>query len=208
MLSRRSWLAGAAAVLATGAGGAALADGVVDLLARITRARAQVRTIVGPFTQTRTIGLLATDVRSTGTLTLVVPDRLRWELGPPDDVTFWVGPEGFAYRSAHGQGRIPATTARLAGALRDLHVLLAGDLAQLKERWNLRVLRDDATGAEIEASSTSAAAVRSMRITLAQDLVRPIRALLVEGERDRTSIEFGDLKVNVPVAEAAMHPPA
>ncbi len=195
---------------------AAIAGGSVDdLLARVAKARAPVRTLKGPFTQTRTIGLLSTDVRSVGSLTLVRPDRLRWRLEPPDDITFWVGPEGLAYRSAHGQGRLPATSARMAGALEDLHELLGGDLSGLSQRWSLTVLRDDATGAEIEALPRAtdasaggvAAVARRLRLALGPDLVRPTRVLLVEGEHDRTVIDFGDLSVNAPVDDSAMRPP-
>jgi hypothetical protein len=180
-----------------------------DLLARIMRARAPVRTLRGPFTQTRTIGILSTDVRSTGTMTLVRPDRLRWELGAPDDVTFWVLPEGLAYRSAHGEGRMPAASARLGGALDDLRTLFGGDLARLRERWDLRVVRDDATGAELEATPHPGAGgtLRSLRMALTPDLVRPTRALLVEGPRDKTVIDFGALAVNDPVDDAVMRPP-
>jgi hypothetical protein len=177
------------------------------------------RTLQGPFTQTRTIGLLSTDVRSVGSLALVRPDRLRWRLEPPDDITFWVGPEGLAYRSAHGQGRMSATNARVAGSLRDLHELLGGDLSRLSDRWSLAVLRDDATGAEIEALplATAGAAdasvggpslvARRIRFALAPDLVRPTRVLLVEGDHDRTAIEFGELSVNTPIDESSMRPP-
>jgi outer membrane lipoprotein-sorting protein len=59
------------------------ADEVGDALAEITRARASVKTLVAPFTQERSIGLLATAVKSDGEMTLVLPDRLRWELKPP-----------------------------------------------------------------------------------------------------------------------------
>jgi hypothetical protein len=184
-----------------------------ELLERIAKARASVRTMVGPFTQTRTIGLLSTDVRSTGQMTLVRPDRLRWDLAPPDDVTFWIAPEGLAFRSSHAgshaEGRLPAASARLGGALDDLRTLLGGDLGRLRERWDLRVTRDDATGAEIEATPRpgTAGALRSLRMTLSPDLVRPLRAVLVEGPRDRTVIEFGAPAINEPVDEARMRPP-
>ena len=212
-LSRRSLLGASLALLVTRT--AAAAGSIADLLGRVARARASVRTLQGPFTQTRTIGLLSTDVRSVGSLALVRPDRLRWRLDPPDDITFWVGPEGLAYRSAHGQGRMPATGARIAGALRDLHELLGGDLSRLSDRWSLAVLRDDASGAEIEAlplaadasASGTSAVARRLRFALAPDLVRPTRVLLVEGEHDRTAIDFGDLTVNAPVDESSMRPP-
>ena len=209
-LSRRALL-GASALFLT-ARRAMGAAGAADLLARIGRARASMRTLQGPFIQTRTIGLLATDVRSTGTLALVRPDRLRWSLAPPDDITFWVGPEGLAYRSAHGAGRLPATSGRFAVALQDLHDLLGGDVSRLAERWSLTVLRDDSSGAEIEAlplvpDASGPSLPRRLRFALAPDLVRPTRFLLVEGEHDRTVIEFGELAVNAPVDEASMRPP-
>ncbi len=207
-VSRRAALAlGAACVLPLR--GALADDPAADLLRRIAAARLPVRTLRGSFTQTRTIGLLATDVRSKGTLALVRPNRLRWELSPPDDVTFWIGPEGLAYRGAHGEGRLAAGAGHLSDALQDLHSLLGGDLADLERRWSVRVLRDDATGADVEATSRAPAAEapRAMRLALAPDLVRPMHALLVEGPRDRTTIDFGDVVINAPVDERAMRPP-
>ena len=56
----------------------------VDEAARasITKARATIKTLQAPFKQTRVIGLLASEVKSKGKLTLVRPDRLRWDLVP------------------------------------------------------------------------------------------------------------------------------
>jgi hypothetical protein len=183
-------------------------DPLDDLLARVARARASVRTIQGPFTQVRTLGLLATEVRSSGTLALVRPDRLRWELAPPDQITFFVGPEGVAYRDALGQARMQRADTRMAAALDDLRTLLAGDLGRLRDRWDLHLLRDDATGAEVEAvpTATSRSPLRGLRFTLAPDLVRPTRAVLVEGPKDRTVIEFGALVVDAPVDPARVRP--
>jgi hypothetical protein len=149
------------------------------------------------------------DVRSRGTLSLVRPDRLRWKLDPPDDVTFWMGPEGLAYRGPHGQGRLPTTTARIAAALDDMRALLGGDLSRLRERWLLRVLRDDAAGVELEAVARASGDthLRSMRFALAADRVRPTHVLFVEDTHDRTAIEFGDLVVNAVIDDALMRPP-
>jgi outer membrane lipoprotein-sorting protein len=208
-VSRRSFSAGAAALLVrAGVGSTASAGDAGDVVGRVGRARADVRTMRGPFEQTRTVGLLATDVRSRGTLTLVRPDRLRWDLAPPDDVTFWVGPEGLAYRSAHGHGHVDAEHANVGGALDDLRALLGGELAALGARWDLRVTRDDARGAELEATPKPGVAARFERLSLslASDLVRPVRAVLVEGPRDRTTIEFGAVVVNARVDDALMRP--
>jgi hypothetical protein len=207
MLARRAFLG--ASVVGLLVPRALLAgDPLDEVLARIARARAPVHTMQGPFVQTRTIGLLATDVRSTGALVLVRPDRLRWELSAPDDVTFFVGPEGLSYRGARGPGGTLPPDARIAGALDDLRTLLGGDLSRLRERWDLRLVRDDATGVELEATPRASALspLRSMRFALARDLVRPTRALLVEGPRDRTVIDFGALVIDAPVDLAKMRP--
>ncbi len=208
-LSRRALLAGSFVLLAWSASYTARAqESGGDLLARIARARARVRTLHGPFTQTRTIGLLDTDIHSHGIMDLVRPDRLRWRLDPPDDVTFWVGPDGLAYRSAHGHGKLPDAGIRIEAALDDMRTLLGGDLHRLTERWSLRILRDDASGAELEATARdpSSPSVRQMRFALAPDLVRPTRALLIETRNDRTTIEFGTLAVNEPISDADMKP--
>jgi hypothetical protein len=206
-IGRRAVMAGAAGALL--AARVARADDAVDaLFARVAGARASMRTLEGPFTQVRTIGLLATDVKSTGTFALVRPDRLRWELAPPDSVVFWMVPEGLAYRSAQGSGRMPAATPRIAAMLDDLRTLLGGDLSHLHARWDLRVARDDASGAEIDATArTPDAPLKSFQFTLAPDLVRPVRALLVEGPHDRTAIDFGALRVNAPLDGARMRAP-
>jgi hypothetical protein len=200
-------LAGAGGAIAASA--AKAADPLEDLLRRIADARARVRSVQGPFVQVRTIGLLAADVRSTGTFWLVRPDRLRWQLDPPDDVTFWITPEGLAYRDPHGQARLPAATARWAAALDDLRTLLGGDVTRLRDRWDLRVRKDDATGAELEASprTDASSTLRNMRFSLAPDLVRPTRATLTEGPRDRTVIDFGALLVDAPIDESLLRPP-
>jgi hypothetical protein len=208
-MSRRAVLAGCAACAGLLGSTTADAGREAAVLERIARARAPVRTLRGPFTQTRTIGLLSTDVRSHGTLWLVRPDRLRWQLDPPDDVTFWIAPEGLAYRSPHDEGRVATTASRTASALADMRAVLGGDLTRLRDRWRLLVVRDDAAGVELQADALEAApgAPRSMRFALGPDLVRPTHALLVEGPHDRTAIDFGELTINAPIDDSAMIPP-
>jgi outer membrane lipoprotein carrier protein LolA len=204
---RRQFALGATALFAS-----RRARGDIDptgLIARIGRARSTLRTLQGPFQQTRTIGLLKADVRSSGTFALVRPDRLRWDLAPPDEVTFWVSPEGLAYKTAHGSGRLPATAAAVGGALDDLRTVLGGDLAKLRERWDLSVVRDEASGTELEAIPRAGTVVRlqNLRFSLTRDSGQPTRVVLTEGPRDHTLIEFGALIVNARIEEARMIPP-
>ena len=207
IVSRRAVVLGTGSLLASSV--ASADDGAADLLARIRRARAQVHTLRGPFEQVRVIRLLTAEVRSRGTMFLVRPDRLRWELDPPDDVTFWIGPAGLAYKGTHGQGRLPAATAKMGRALDDLRTLLGGDLEGLRDRWDLRVIRDDSRGAELEATPKvrEGAALRSLRLALDGDLLRPTRAVLLEGSQDSTRVEFGALTVNAVIDDALMRPP-
>jgi outer membrane lipoprotein-sorting protein len=179
------------------------------LIGEIAKARSSLKTLVGPFTQTRTIGLLSAKVRSTGTMTLVRPDRLRWELAPPDEIVYWVTPEGLAYRSREGSGSVRGSTAKVAASLDDMRVLLGGDLAELSSRYDLTVSGPDAGPFTFDAAPRvgMTAAVQHLTFTIAADRVTPVRAVLVEGPKDRTEIDFGTLAKNVAVDPALVRPP-
>ena len=220
MISRREllkWSAAFGACSWVSRASLAFAAEVDDALAEVARARASVKTLVGPFTQERTIGMMATKIRSTGTLTLVRPDRLRWELAAPDSVVYWVGPEGFAYQGARGQGKVPAgsknspgATGKLASAMDDIRILLGGDLARLKDRYDLRLTSRTPEGLTFEADprdKASAGRLSKIIFSLDKDRIRPTRATLVEGPRDRTEITFGNLERDAPVDPARVRPP-
>jgi outer membrane lipoprotein-sorting protein len=185
-------------------------DRLEHAMADIAKARATVTTLSGPFTQDRTIGLLAAKVHSTGSLTLVRPGRLRWELAAPDDVTYWISPEGIAYRSPAGQGSVPIANQRMAAALDDLRLLRGGDLGGLRGRYDLTGTCHAVDPIVFRAvpKATTAASFREIRFTLAPDLVAPLSVTIVEGPRDRTEIHFGPLRANVPVPPEVMSPGA
>ena len=64
-LSRRAFVAGVGGALLLGPR-RVLADDTSDALASIAKARAGLKTLVAPFAQERSVGLLATSVKSTG----------------------------------------------------------------------------------------------------------------------------------------------
>ena len=207
-LTRRDLLASLLALSAVATVRPARADALDDALARIAKARAPLKTLVGPFTQERTIGLLSTSVKSHGTLTLVRPDRLRWELAPPDDVVYWITPEGLAYRSKSGQGRVSAAQARLDSSLDDLRTLLGGDLGKLRSRYDLKLLSDKDGETTFEATPRDPAMpLKLLRFGVAADGATPRFAELFEGGRDKTRIEFGTLQRDVPVDPAVVRAP-
>jgi outer membrane lipoprotein-sorting protein len=184
------------------------AERLDEALRDIARARSSVTTLTGSFTQERTIGLLAAKIRSTGTLTLVRPDRLRWELAPPDDVVYWIVPEGLAYQSKTGQGRAPASD-RVAPALDDLRTLLGGDLTRLRVRYDLTGTCNGSAPIVFEAvpKPDQPSSSRKLVFSLGADLVSPRTATILEGPRDRTEITFGAMLKNVPIDPLKMRPP-
>ncbi len=194
---------------ALAASSTARADDVDAALAEIARARAGLQTLVAPFTQERTIGLLATVVKSEGELTLVRPDRLRWELKPPDAVTYWITPEGLAYATPGGGGSVgKAAAGRFGAVLGDLMTLVGGDLAKLRARYDLSVQRG--SGMVLTARPTADEVrkhVKSLTLALAADLWSVQRIEIEETGGDRSVITFAGVTRDVKVDPAKMVPP-
>ncbi len=207
MIARRAFVLGAVA--------AALVPRVVfaddpaldALLAKITKARASLHTLNGPFVQTRKIGLLSSSVRSTGSILFAAPDRLRWDLDPPDDVTYWVSKRGLAYRTKEGGGNLSGAPRKLADALDDLRACLGGDLSKLRTRYTLEVVSGEPDVVLAATPKVVGKGLIRIEIALAPDLVRPVRVTLSESAKDKTDVVFGALVVNGPVDQARLHPP-
>lgn len=211
---RRRFLAGALAcggALALGGQARdARADEVDDALLEVTRARAGVRTLLAPFTQERTIGLLATAVKSEGEMTLVLPDRLRWELKPPDAITYWVTPEGFGYATPKGGGGAGRGAAgRFGAVLGDLLILLGGDLARLRARYELSIpsRKDGITLAAKPKAQEVAKVVTRLEMAAGPELWSVQRVVIEEPGGDRSVITFGRVQRDVKVDPARMKPP-
>lgn len=201
MTTRRSVLLGILAAPLV-----AHADAVDDQLARVARARAGAKTLTGPFTQVATVGLLRSQITSNGKLYLQYPNRLRWELGPPDSVTYWVAPEGLAYRGLHGGGRIPIDTTEQAD-VEALRAMLGGNMSALRTRFDVKQVASDASGPAFECtpkSNAQAVRLRKLTFSLDADLVRPRKATIVYDNRNQTRITFGELVRDAPIEPALL----
>ncbi|MDB4942449.1 MAG: hypothetical protein JWP97_1983 [Labilithrix sp.] len=175
------------------------------LLADIARARKGVRTLKAGFVQDRKLSLLATSVKSNGELSYVDPDRMRWELLAPDDVIYFIGPEGLSYKTRSSKATVPSSGANVSKALGDLRALLGGDLGLLKDRYVLSGSR----GQEVEITGVArdrSANVRGFTIVLDRTLTLPVRAKLLEGKSDAIEITFSNAQINVPIDPATMRP--
>lgn len=199
-MDRRGFLlTGASVIVASRASAAPLDDALVD----IAKARSKLTTLQGPFTQERTIALLASKVKSTGKLWMVRPDRLRWELDAPDAATYWVLPDGLAYKTKSGKGKVAkGAQGPLGGVLGDLLILLGGDLAELKGRYDLTLAKRDAKSLVIHAIPKDKAIAKSTKrieLSLGSDPAVLEKVVLVEAGEDRSEISFGTLTRNAPV---------
>ncbi len=214
-MDRRNFLAACAALGAAGAtlsiGIPARADDVSAALASIAKARSSLRTLTVPFTQERTIGLLASTVKSEGELTMVRPDRLRWELKAPDAVTYWITPEGFSYATASGGASVgKAAAARFAAVLGDLTALVGGDLESLRKRYDLAV-PSKSDGIVLLATPQAEDVkkhIKSLELVTTPDLVDLRRITIEEKNGDRSVITFGKAVRDAAVDPAKMAPPA
>jgi outer membrane lipoprotein-sorting protein len=212
-IGRRRVLAGLGAACATAlAGRIARADAVSDALAEIARARASVKTLVAPFSQEREIGLLASSVKSDGEMTLVRPDRLRWELKPPDAIVYWIGPEGLSYATPGGGGGSASKKAagRFGAVLSDLLILIGGDLEQLRSRYELAIPKRNDLGLTLLAKPKNdevARMLQSIEMSVGAELWTVQRIVLIEPNEDKSTIAFGKVARDVKVDPERMKPP-
>jgi outer membrane lipoprotein-sorting protein len=201
-IARRAFIVGI-----TLAASARADDDTDSLLADIAKARKPIKSLRADLTQERKLTLLATSVKSTGRLYFVTPDRLRWELAPPDDVVYWIGPEGLSFRTRSSGATVPASGAKIGRALVDLRALVAGDLAQLRTRYTLAAAR---AGDEVRVTGTTKdpanTSVRGFTLVLDKTLVVPLRATLLEGKTDTIEIAFTNAAVNAAIDPALMRP--
>jgi outer membrane lipoprotein-sorting protein len=213
-MHRRSFLLASALLgfaLATGSGEARADDELTKALAEITRARASVKNLVAPFTQVRTIGLLATDVKSEGEMTLVRPDRLRWELKGKDAITYWITPEGFAFATPTGSTSVGKGGAgRFDLVLKDMLILLGGDLEKLRERYELSIPSREGGVVLVAKPKTDELKklVKSLEMTAGPELWSVQRVVLEEKNGDKSVITFGKVVRDASVDPAKMKPPA
>jgi len=188
----------------------ARADDVSDTFAEIKKAREKVKTLVGTFTQERTIGLLSSTVKSEGEMTLVRPDKLRWELKSPDAVVYYITPEGFAFSTASGSANVSKTAAKKFGdVLNDLLVFMGGDLETLKTRYDFTVpsKKDGVTLHAVPKTEAVKKIVKSLEIQVAADLWTVKKITIEEKSGDKSVITFSKVTKDAKVDDAKMKPP-
>ena len=211
MLDRRTFLLASLALAATTTLSAeGRADDVTDTFAEIKKAREKLKTMVATFTQERTIGLLSSTVKSEGEMTLVRPDKLRWELKSPDAVVYWITPEGFAFSTASGSANVSKTAAKKFGdVLSDLLIFMGGDLDKLKERYDFTVpsKKDGVVLKAVPKSEEVKKILKSLELSVAADLWTVKKIVIEEKGGDRSVITFTKVTKDTKVDDSRMKPP-
>lgn len=211
--SRRNLLEAASSLLAVAACGRIGIASAEELSpSLVTDARRGLKSVVAKFTQTRSVGLLATDVKSSGTMTIVTPDRLRWELAAPDAITYWIGPEGIAYRTDKGVVKAGKEAAgRFGAVLGDLLVFMGGDMAALAPRYRITAPSRDKDGtlhlvAEPKTDDVKKL-VKVVRIDTTPDLWAVSKVEIEEAGGDKSAITFGPSQRDPKIDPTTMRPP-
>ena len=175
----------------------------------MAKGRAALRTLEVGFVQERELSLLSSKVTSRGDLVLVRGGKMRWRLFAPDDATYWVSPQGIAYRTKDGSGTIGAAQAGgLAAVLDDLLIVVGGDLDKLKIRYDLtgRKQDDKVVLTLLPRAEKAKKVVKKLTVTLDSDGT-PRRVVIEEPEGDSTTIAFGEAKKNGALDESVASAP-
>jgi outer membrane lipoprotein-sorting protein len=209
-IDRRQFLALAASAALGSIAGEAEAANIDAALTKIAKARANIKSLQAPFTQKRVIGLLASEIESKGLLTLVRPHQLRWDLKPPDAVSYYIGPKGLAIANEDGVTRVgKAAAGRFAAVLGDLMIMLGGDLAKLKKRYQLAI--DESGGGFVLTAKPKAKDVAKhiskLEMEAGKNLWTVKRIDIYEKNGDRSSITFGKFTRDKAIPAAFMKPP-
>lgn len=208
-LTRRALLLLAAAAPAL-APGLARADATDDALAKVTKARQDLKTLVARFTQVRSVGLLAEEVKSTGELTVVTPDKLRWELFPPDAIVFWVLKGAVFYRDSKGKvGKAPPGA--MGALVGDLITFLGGDIGALRTRYDLTANEESDGSVKIVAvpkTDEAKKALKRLEVRTNAACWGVSRIVIEEPSGDSSTITFEPNKKNEKVDPDKMKPPA
>lgn len=192
------------------AAGAATAGDTEDALAAIKNARKGLKNLTAKFKQVRTIGLLADEVKSTGELTVVMPDKLRWELFAPDDMIYWVTPKGVAYKSGSSKKATTAPPGVFGQLLPDLIAFLGGDLDPLKTRYQLLASTNADGSVKLDATPTAKdikAHLKKLTMVTNKEKWGIASVLIEEPKGDTSSMVFSSNERDAKIPPEKMTPP-
>jgi outer membrane lipoprotein carrier protein len=176
--------------------GSAKIDAVIE---RVVQRQRGIRSMQADFVQVRSSSLLLGDVRSTGELSYLAPDRVRWDYAKPDPMVVlftddWV-------TTYHPTGR-RAERVKVASGDRRFVQALAGTLPMDDLMAYFRITFEDRAAPEpysftLEPTAASLRKrLRSLHLEIDRSLLLPVVVEFFEADGDTTRYEFHDIQIN------------
>lgn len=178
-----------------------------EVLDRLQKAAAQVRTIQSDFVQTKRLQVFAQEVISEGRMLLEKPDKLRWEYLEPSEQGFVVNgeramrwselspePERFSIEDDMATRIVAEQLLAWAGV----------NLPRLRQSFALEV--KGATPPVLSLTPRSerlAGYLQRIEVRFAEDARTVRRVEIVEKDGDFTRLEFKNVQLNSPLPEDA-----
>jgi len=176
--------------------GSAKVDAVIDSVVQRQRG---MRSMRAEFVQVRSSSLLLDDVRSTGELSYLAPDRVRWDYAKPDTMVVLFADDWVT--TYHPTGR-RAERVKVASGDRRFVQALAGTLPLDDLMTYFRITFEDRAAPEpygftLEPTAASLRRrLRSLHLEIDRSLLLPVVVEFFEADGDTTRYEFHDIQIN------------
>lgn len=173
--------------------------GLAPFIGAIQAAADQVEAFAADFVQERQLAIFAEPVLFSGRLTVVRPDRLRWEFTRPIASVLILAGEGGLRCDEEGVAR-PFSLASdpvMRAVADQLWLWLGGDYQLLGERYRLR--RQGENTLVVEPDAAVAAHISQVAITFTTPARQPAEVVISEPGGDQTRIRFTALQSNPEV---------
>ena len=176
--------------------GSAKVDAVID---QVVQRQRGMRSMRADFVQVRSSSLLLGDVRSTGELCYLAPDRVRWDYAKPDSMVVLFADDWVT--TYHPTGR-RAERVKVASGDRRFVQALAGTLPMDDLMAYFRITFEDRAAPEpygftLEPTAASLRKrLRSLHLEIDRSLLLPVVVEFFEADGDTTRYEFHDIQIN------------
>lgn len=181
-----------------------------EMVARISKAGAQMKTMQCAFVQTKTLSMMNEKIVSRGTMTYAQPARLRWQYMQPTRYLFIIDGDHVSIDSGAGKSHIDARQSKvLQQVIRLMMNGVTGESLSASKDFSVKCYQEGSD--DVAVLTPLGKTMRKMfgSVTLyvqrGHDMVR--RVVMTEAGGDTTDIILSDVKMNqdVPADTFIMH---
>ncbi len=184
--------------------GKAGAGPLEDLLARVEKKAATVQTFTCEFRQTRTLAMFSRPVIFKGKLTMMRPDKLRWEfLAPMPSTLILNGSKGMKCSANSPVRKFDLNTDPVMGlVIRQLWSWMDGQYLNMRDLYDMKLVSGE-TIVLFPKQTIVAQAIKQIRVSFDPGTLQPDRINIMEAGGDKTVINFHDYSFGI-TPEASM----